>query len=419
MIYGNIKPKFKKNAGQVLVIVTILAIPLVMMAGLAIDGGRLMLEKRHTQNAADAATWAATWKYCTSLNPNAAISMGEELALANGYSDGANQAVEITPSYYETTDTGAPNSSWPQTPNYSTKSIIDSTIEKYMSAVIPFLGPLAVTSVAGSNCRGVNPLAENKVAIYAFSETCQDPVNIAEKYVWVKGGIISRGDVKITGNTNIVDGIIEYGRYYQSDAVLTPSTGNPIYDPNNQIPTLFTFDQFKPGGYYAELAIAESPNLYHYYGTGNKMFNTNGPEKNAILEGLYVINDGDLTILGNNYTIGPKGATFVSRKGFSVSANDVTDLKPYIAGLLIFASQTSTCGSNAISISTSTVGTDDISIEGIIYAPNGGCRIDAADTYATVAVFCNTVDLHGSNLELTYYQLIEGLMPPSAIWYTE
>ena len=398
----------RRDKGQILPIIAILMVVLLAFSGLAIDGGSILLAKRDAQNAADAATFAATRQYCLSNDPAAAVSKGDELASLNGFEDGPSENVVTTTNFFWTTEEGAPGSLWPQIPNYATISTINVEVPRYFS-VIAFGGALAATAVSASNCQGVHPLAENEVAVYAFSQTCQDPFNLAESDVEIYGGVISRGDFKATGSQIQVHGIVEYGRYYQSDAMLTPSTGNPVYDPNNQKPTLYTYNQFLQGGYYAESAQAEG--LYHHFNT-NKMFNTNGADKDIIFEGLYVI-VGKGSIIGNNYTVGPKGATFVTLNDFSISATSIT-LKPYVGGLLIYSDAVSNCGNNAISLSASLA-----TIEGIIYSPNGGCRIDASDTNATVAIFCETVDLHGSSLTLTYYEVIEGLMPPRAMWYTE
>ena len=62
--------------GQVLVIVALGIIVLLAIAGIAIDVGRLMAERRHMQTAADAAALAA----CQSLKDGAvAVSMDDEI----------------------------------------------------------------------------------------------------------------------------------------------------------------------------------------------------------------------------------------------------------------------------------------------------------------------------------------------------
>lgn len=420
------KPKHKWNqSGQAIILIIALMVVIFGLVALAVDVGHLMWTNRDAQNGSDAATWGATRIYCENGDAQAAIAKGEEMAMANGFTTETGEyptSVNVVANYFETTEVGAPGTSWPQTPNYATRAVITRENQPYFAQVV-YPGDLTTSAVASSNCRGRNPLAQGEVAIYAFSNGCEDKdgINIANSNVVINGGAWTRSDFKATGSDLEINGPVEYAGNYQSDAVLTPSVDNPTYNPNNQVPTLFTFDQFLPGGYYHS-AEEEAAGLYHYY-PGNLRLNFNGPDKGTVIEGTLVIG-GDFSALGD-FEVGPSGVTIVSKDGISISANKVTGLKPHVAGLLLYSDQATSCGGNAISVDTSTVGTEDTNgedvngMQGIMYGPNGGCRIDAADTKIILAIFCNTVDLHGSNLILEYYDGIEDLMPEAALWFTE
>src|SRR3990172_5514969 len=58
-----------RQSGQTIVMMAFLIIGLVAALGLAIDGGRLFLARRDTQNAVDAAILAATHALCTGRDP--------------------------------------------------------------------------------------------------------------------------------------------------------------------------------------------------------------------------------------------------------------------------------------------------------------------------------------------------------------
>jgi len=94
--------KFKSNEkGQALIIIALAAVGLFAFAALAIDGSRNFSQKRHAQNAADTAAYAAALAYTRQLNtaPNitAAIkTAAEDRATSNGFTNDASNVVEVT-----------------------------------------------------------------------------------------------------------------------------------------------------------------------------------------------------------------------------------------------------------------------------------------------------------------------------------
>src|SRR5687768_309010 len=95
----------RSEKGQALVIIALAAVGLVAFTALAIDGGMVLSDRRHAQNAADTAAFAAalakirTPDYAPSspaLQKQAAIDAGEERAASNGYDDnGTTNVVEV------------------------------------------------------------------------------------------------------------------------------------------------------------------------------------------------------------------------------------------------------------------------------------------------------------------------------------
>lgn len=71
-----------RERGQAIVLMVLVFVGLLGIVGLAVDGGRLYMERRSVQNAADNAALAAAYAMCTSGNANAAAVAS---ASQNGY----------------------------------------------------------------------------------------------------------------------------------------------------------------------------------------------------------------------------------------------------------------------------------------------------------------------------------------------
>jgi hypothetical protein len=137
-------------AGQVLVIVALGIVVLLALAGVAIDGGRLMAERRHIQTAADAGALAA----CQSLISGAVADVGAAEAQARnvasvnlqGSPAGAAGAMATPPEYEDQDGSGFldPDElvSGVVVSNTSARVAISSNIETTLARVvgIPTLG---------------------------------------------------------------------------------------------------------------------------------------------------------------------------------------------------------------------------------------------------------------------------------------
>src|SRR5688500_9408274 len=95
----------KSEKGQALVIIALAVVGLVAFTALAIDGGMVFSDRRHAQNAADTAAFAAalakirTPDYAPSsptAQRQAAIDAGLDRADSNGYdNNGTTNVVEV------------------------------------------------------------------------------------------------------------------------------------------------------------------------------------------------------------------------------------------------------------------------------------------------------------------------------------
>ncbi|MFT3895217.1 MAG: Tad domain-containing protein [Anaerolineales bacterium] len=78
---------FKSQRGQAIILLAFAIVGLVGFGALAIDGGRVLSDRRHAQNAADTAALAAALKKIQGGNTSAVIAAAQNRALSNGYND--------------------------------------------------------------------------------------------------------------------------------------------------------------------------------------------------------------------------------------------------------------------------------------------------------------------------------------------
>lgn len=91
------RTRFSRERGQTLVIFALVAVGLLVVAALVVDGGMIYSHRRTAQAAADAAVLAGTFELCMSDDPVAAESAAEAKALeyVNRNRAGANPLIDI------------------------------------------------------------------------------------------------------------------------------------------------------------------------------------------------------------------------------------------------------------------------------------------------------------------------------------
>lgn len=198
------------SSGQAIVIIALAAIGLFAMMGLAIDGGRLLLMKRDTQNAADAAAIAAARALCTGRDPEPyALAAANE----NGFSnDDPNHSIEV----------------FAPPPNLSA---IDEECEGcYVEVVLKsemqpafiglvYKGDMATTSRAIGVCSpdmnaglvradSVRAAWAKAESSHAVGTRCTTPVKITADEIYIEGGLHSNGEMTVMpgGSGGIVVG---------------------------------------------------------------------------------------------------------------------------------------------------------------------------------------------------------------------
>jgi hypothetical protein len=124
------KPKLFKERGQALVIIALAAIGLFGIAGLAIDGSIKFSDRRHAQNAADAAALAGS---LASMNGNSLWrTVAADRALENGYDDNhVTNEVEV----FSCDETGSSCGAYAGSDQY-VQVIITSTVNTYFARIL-------------------------------------------------------------------------------------------------------------------------------------------------------------------------------------------------------------------------------------------------------------------------------------------
>jgi len=124
------KSNFLLERGQALILIALAAIGLFGLTGLAIDGSAKFSDRRHAQNAADAAALAAALAY-GDKNPDWLI-IGAQSAYDNGYTDNhVSNEVEV----YRCDDAGATCGAYDGSTQY-VQVVITSHVNTYFARVV-------------------------------------------------------------------------------------------------------------------------------------------------------------------------------------------------------------------------------------------------------------------------------------------
>lgn len=395
----------KSQRGQVLIIFVFAAIALIAITGLAIDGGNVLSDRRHAQNAADTAAMAAALYKAnhqklgeTDCADLAGMGCGGyvklqalDLALANGY-PGSAVEVHIPPidgPYSQ--DTYAWKAS-----NY-VEVIINSDVPTFFARILgPGLGTLhnRVEAVALAKYTPAHALFGGS-ALVALA-----PTGCATYDMTGTGNVTLNNGASIFVNSDSTScspiNIQHCGKLTinplappQPAPTLSPPVGVvgnaslPTCTPPNQQTTSthvsavqFPPDPAAPTPAECSPASAAPPpsggspkQLHPGYYSGNFP-----PNKNAdyfLNPGIYCVNgdwDSKGTLTGTNvliWLLPNHNLTINATASFNLQGRDSSDLK--YGGYLIYLDSTfRTWGSQACKIN----GNSDSKITGVIYAPN-------------------------------------------------
>jgi hypothetical protein len=367
------------------VLLTLAVVGLFAFAALAIDGGRLYAERRHAQNAADNAVLAAARAMCFGENiTNAALMLADE----NGYdNDGVGDIVTVN----------NPPTIGPYSGDSDYVEVI--IVSNFPGTLIQFFreGGLQVTVRAVGFCEFWT--GQGEAAMFAYSDTCNNAINIPGAGNTFIGGIHSNRDIQVGGQFNLIQGIASYVTSIDAkpqNVTFDPAEGNPLVAPYIEPPLTFNLSDYAPDGDQAKAAAAIGE--YHYVSGGitMKYLENNDlydPGTGEIDPGLYYAT-GTIKINGNNLV---GNVTFVSEQTVDLSGPNQS-FTAYVDNLMVFAADTfstdaKACNSGVISLSHS-----GNVYNGVFYAPGGMVNLSGEDITIVGAVLAYSIDMTGRNI---------------------
>jgi hypothetical protein len=419
------RPRRGAIAAQVAVMLTVL----LGVAALALDGGILMVERRHAQAAADAAALAAAYDLLSDSSPYTTTKQtGQNVATAN---------------YTNTTHLKTPTVNIPPTQG-TWKNVAPASSSSgdvgYVEVIVEWDQPRLFSGIFGSapipvTARAVARVKEgltnvNILVLNSGNTSAALKVHGSKSVMTVPGAIVvdatSSSALTATGSgvavvsqseIDVVGGISGSNVYAPSQGVQTNvNTGaTSVPDPLAQlaVPDPSTLTVQKSSPYTAPGGTTTiNPGIYQgtYSPSGGGKYTpaitVNSGSTLKLNPGIYYLEGGGLSVSGGGTLDGTAGVMIyngqtigstnpVSVGPISVSGGGVVKLTPMTtgtyAGISIFQDRTATA---PLSISGGT-GTD---IEGAIYAAKAAATVTGGSNIIPGAAFItDTLDIGGSS----------------------
>ncbi len=374
------------ETGQSYVILALAAVGLFAFAALAIDGGRLYAERRHTQNATDNAAMAAARALCLGQNiTNAALLLAGE----NGYdNDGVGDIVTVH--HPPTTGTYAGNADYVEV----------SIVSNFPGTLISFLRPgdLQVTARAVGFCDFWT--GQGEAALFAFSRTCNNSITMPGSDNTFVGGMHSNNDIQITGQDNLVQGIASYVTTIDAqpqNVTFDPAANNPLKAPYIEPPLVFDLADYAPGGDAADDAAAQGEYVYTTRNIDINWLRNNGHYDSV----TGVLADGIYYTTGNIRIIGPdligNRVTFVAEGTVDLSGPNQW-ISAYVDNLLAFAGKTFANDATACNSAVIKLAHSGHHYSGVFYAPGGQVDLSGQDVTITGGVLAYSINISGARI---------------------
>jgi hypothetical protein len=370
------------DEGAVAVVVALTLMVLMGMTAVAVDGGRLFVERSSVQNAADHAALAAAWEFCAEGDEAASVAAGLASAASNGM-DSSSPTVEIAIEPLE-------NDRWQAT--------VASQIEAPFAAVLG-KDTMATSGTAIAGCTpGAKPIEgtetttvtqQHGYTIFAGGTCSSKTIDGSGSNLTINGNVHSNRSIDWGGSNNVVNGL---GTYVNTATMDTSKiTWNPSTDNPTKVSGTISYDSivsYKFADYAPDGDIAKSvpPDQYHSK-TGKWDL------KKPIAPGIYYT-PGDIVIGDSSLTA---EVTLVAGGEIDISGSNV-NLSPYHGDLLAFSNSNAGCDNTGIKMGGSTnkwVGT--------VYAPNAMIEYSGSvNSSVTGSLIGLHVRLNGSSSVFNY-----------------
>jgi Putative Flp pilus-assembly TadE/G-like len=402
----------ESERGQAIVILALMMIGLLAFAALAIDGGNAYVERRRSQNGADAAALAGArqiWMQQSAIPPDPGyetplLIVINQAAESNGIALGPNGDNYPNPNvvaYYTDKDGNVINTNQVGTLGFIPPSVGGIQVQasrQFSTFVGGFFSGQSPAASARATAVIIKPNPCGSWAIYASGTNSCSPADVkisggGQVITITNGGVYSNGSLNCNTSKATVGPppppppgyYWEYNGSLEYDALgnkcVDGVNGNIVKQGAVAPPAVWNFDDFKPGGLVAtELSISGT---YHSsIGTLSSF---------AYGDGLYYV-DGDVSIGPNTV----QRVTVVATG--QIQGSGSSDLRAYYDDLLFFSNLGGTPVPNAVKLSGS-----NVVWQGLIYAPNGSVDMSAASNLTmggSINALC--ANLSGAGMKITY-----------------
>lgn len=410
--------------GQVLVLIILSIVGLMGFAALAVDGGQVYAERRHSQAAADAAALAAASKFQDHGSPDDIRAAGLALASQNGYIHGDKDGTTKVEVYNP--PTSGPYSEVSDRNKYF-QVIITSKVKPIFAQFV-FSGDQYITTEAVVRAENVSQLSSGN-AIFALNNLPSSQPGIGFKGnvgVHVDGGnIFSNSDAAKDGAAGVVEATGGGKTYTHEGFELKGAdcgpgkTVNPC--PVTGVDTQTVPDAIEP---YCPPSTATNPTTItgiNYY-----VWPTSGSVPEVLQPGIHCFYDG-ITLHGGDSLKGDGVLLVFKKGGLTVTGNPKMELtRPddlfdsrtdqQYGGMLIFVSKTNV-NSSGEGPTITMGGTADSRINGTVYAPRSTCDLGGTsqgNAFHT-ALICNNFSFHGTQDVWITYKAEENYQFPASL----
>jgi hypothetical protein len=380
--------------GQAIVIVAFAMVVLLLFAALAIDGGNAYVERRRSQNAADAAALAGArqiWIQRSVPNADGTYDSSEinllkaidQAAVSNGVAGPTSGVNPNVQAYYTTNADGSTiNPNQIGTLGFIPPNVTGIRVKAIREFGQNFGGLLRQSPNASAQATAVivQPPPCSAWAIFATASQSCPPAHVSisgggRDIHITNGGVYSNGTMQCDTSKALVDP--PYAWEYNggvTNGQCSTGNGSRVVQGSEPIPQGWNFDDFQPGG---PVQAALGANYHVLSGDINS-------------DGLY-FTTGD----ARHINIGPGAQHVTIVAGGEIQFSGGINLSPYYNGLLLFSNQV---GNAAIKISGS-----GLNWQGMIYAPNGSVDMSAASNVSIGgSILSACADLSGAGININY-----------------
>ena len=417
----------RRERGQVLLLVALLATVLVGILALVVDGGFLYVQRRQAQNGADEAALSAVYELTYGGSAADATQAALQNAAANGFdNDGASNTVTVNSPPLSGEHVGDPN--------FVEVIVTENPTTFFIHVLVPGGGSVSARGVAGFNSAPGGPASDASIITLNQSDCASLTVN-------ANGAFTAEGPILINSNCpqyaatfgcngqcQALGGIESVGGV-ETDENCSPcnvTTAAPFPDPlagvlppcfpNSPTPCENVDDLGNPGSLTVRNGPASDPQKYTdtsspllpgiYYGG----IDINPNESLVMMPGVYVIAGGGFKVNSNAsftangiyiYNTNDPDCPFCGYGDFGqiiLSTNDVANLTPMTtgayAGLLMFQDRNNT--EKAVFAPNDSLG------KGTVYIPSAEVDISPNDNMA-LQVIADTINVNNNDNFIAHF----------------